>query len=119
MTYNPSRRNGAHKQQDSPLKKASTTTFRRSPAKAKTTTTAKPDESAASRTGNAEVIELTAWWTYEQVCTYVGETRHTVNKWRKSPERDFPKAFRAPNGSLRFKAADVVAWWTDNLVEVA
>lgn len=59
---------------------------------------------------DATITELGAWMTYEQVCELLGETRHTLNKWRKRPELKFPPALRKPNGKLLFRRTDVAAF---------
>jgi hypothetical protein len=51
-----------------------------------------------------------AWMTYAQLCELVGESRHTLNKWRARPDVQFPLARRKPNGKLLFHRPDVAAF---------
>ncbi len=56
------------------------------------------------------VTTLGTWMTYAEMCELLGETRHTLNKWRKRTDLDFPTALRKPNGQLLFRRADVAAF---------
>lgn len=81
MTNNPSRRNGAH------------------------TKSARPNDPA-----DITVTQLGTWMTYADICDLLGETRNTLNKWRKRPEVGFPAGIRKPNGQLMFRRADIAAF---------
>jgi hypothetical protein len=81
MTSNPSRRNGAH------------------------TKSARPNNP-----DDLTVTELGTWMTYAEVYELLGETRDTVNKWRKRPEVRFPSGVRKPNGKLMFRRSDIAAF---------
>ena len=59
-----------------------------------------------------------AWMTVEEVCDLLGETRSTLDKWRKRPEVGFPVPKRMPNATIRYSRAAMSAW-LDGLADAA
>ena len=68
-------------------------------------TSAQPEMGTAT-----DLTEPHTWMSYEQVCVLLGESRHTLNKWRRRPELNFPPALRKPNNHLMFRRSDVAAF---------
>ena len=89
MPTNPSRRNGVHLKQS-----------KSEPIPAR----------LAAEAGNVELTTPGFWMTYAEVCQLFGESRHTLNKWRKRTELEFPVALVKPNGQLMFRRAEVAAF---------
>lgn len=56
----------------------------------------------------AEVLAGNPFMSMDDVCTLLGETRSTIDKWRARGL--FPNARRKPNGNLMWGRSDVVAF---------
>lgn len=88
MSTNPSRRNGAH-------------------------LTLTPSTEPAAPACPSSVLDLTNpanWMSYSEVCELFGESRHTLNKWRKREGLGFPAARVKPNGHLMFRREEIAAF---------
>ncbi|QIG33651.1 helix-turn-helix transcriptional regulator [Atlantibacter hermannii] len=48
--------------------------------------------------------------TTKQVCAYLGVSRATVERLRRSPESSFPQVVRIGPMSVRFSQAEIDAW---------
>lgn len=112
MPTSHSRRDGTTRTRSNRTRTASTTTPASSQgSRVERAGAASPGPSAQLVAESpAALTEAQTWMSYEQVCDLLGESRHTLNKWRRRPELNFPAALRKPNNHLMFRRADVAAF---------
>jgi predicted DNA-binding transcriptional regulator AlpA len=61
------------------------------------------------------LTQLGTWMSMDDVCALLGESRSTIDKWRRRGV--FPKGTRKPNGRVMFRRPDVATFL--NELEVA
>lgn len=67
-----------------------------------------PGARKAMNSGNSELAAGGAYMTFEQVLAELQIARSTLDGWRR--KRLFPAFTRLPNGQLRLKRGDFIAW---------
>lgn len=69
-----------------------------------TNATRRPQSAARLDPHDLTLTLADTWMNHAELCALLGETRSTVDKWRR---RGLVTGYRKPNGRVMFKRADV------------